>query len=444
MTANASAESTPASLQRRLVLVDFDWEDADLVPTLLQRPGISVRLVAGTRHDDAGVRLAEMCGLPRTIDLADLTREIFDLALVSERSPRRSQIEDLLLALGTPSVTPQSFLGGEERPAAIEPLDRPEIHAAALEDALGGDDFEEIVERTLSMEEQAPRRAKPATGRRLIEKLILEEFPSLEDRQGLEAALRELVMGTGAGHAELLVGVADALELVVQVGPSDPLLKGLIELAIELGEPQVMSSLSGQHEGKAWGAWPFRTAQRRGVLAAAAIDPGENWETWQRTVEELRVMWDHEDREKAGPAFPMVPELKTGWLEAVEFRMRLELAIERNRRDGMRFTLHRVEFPGSAEAVDRLTQRLPEQLRDTDCICRPAPRVVLLLTAAPRDTFPHLRRRMLKLWQEAWLEVGYERPIPGLKDERVELGAPADAEAFLAGAGAWLSGGGES
>src|SRR5262245_8336387 len=89
------SSTTTMSLEnnRRIVLVDFDWEDADLIPQLLQKPGISVRLVAGSRSEDAGVRLAELCGLPRTIDLADLTREIFDLALVSERSPRRTQIE---------------------------------------------------------------------------------------------------------------------------------------------------------------------------------------------------------------------------------------------------------------------------------------------------------------------------------------------------------------
>jgi len=87
---------------RRLLLVDFDWQDADLMPELLQHPGVSVRLVAGAQFDDAGIRLAELCGLPRTVDLADLTREIFDLALVSERSPRRTQIEGLL-----PEVTVQ-------------------------------------------------------------------------------------------------------------------------------------------------------------------------------------------------------------------------------------------------------------------------------------------------------------------------------------------------
>src|SRR4030067_694168 len=116
---------TPAThngARRRIVLVDFDWQDADLLPRLLRRPEISdrlvaggvgggggtrgggrrvlprllrrpeisVRLVAGGDGEEAGTRVAEMCGLPCTVDLADLTREIFDLALVSERSPRRT------------------------------------------------------------------------------------------------------------------------------------------------------------------------------------------------------------------------------------------------------------------------------------------------------------------------------------------------------------------
>ena len=63
------------------------------MPELLKRPAVSVRLVAGERTQDPGVRVAEMCGLPRTLDLAGLTREIFGLALVSERSSRRTQLE---------------------------------------------------------------------------------------------------------------------------------------------------------------------------------------------------------------------------------------------------------------------------------------------------------------------------------------------------------------
>jgi hypothetical protein len=35
-------------MPRRVVLIDFDWQDADLLPELLKRPGVSVRLVAGS------------------------------------------------------------------------------------------------------------------------------------------------------------------------------------------------------------------------------------------------------------------------------------------------------------------------------------------------------------------------------------------------------------
>src|SRR5262245_48997392 len=129
----SNSTATVNGADRRLLLVDFDWQDADLMPELLQHPGVSVRLVAGAQYDDAGIRLAELCGLPRTVDLADLTREIFDLALVSERSPRRTQIEGLLLALGTPSLTPQLFMADDSDADTTPGVEAPlELHPAAL------------------------------------------------------------------------------------------------------------------------------------------------------------------------------------------------------------------------------------------------------------------------------------------------------------------------
>jgi len=432
-------------VQRRLVLVDFDWQDADIMPELLQQPGVSVRLVAGERPDNAGVRLAEVCGLPRTVDLADLTREIFDLALVSERSPRRTQIEGLLLALGTPSVSPQSFLTGDGTtadtiPAVEAPL---ELHAAAFETTLGGDAFDAIVDQAIpDWSPEAPTEPQLVTprgdGRLPVQNL--DDFPTPEDRRTLEAALRDLVNGTGAERAELHVGDRDGIELVVEVGPKDPLLQGLVTLALQLGTPQVVSCVAGSQPGMAWGAWPFGTSQRRGVIAASGLDPSTGFGVWERTVDDLRTTWNQHEREMAAPAFPLVPEPNTGWLDPEQFSVQLELALERNRRDRLRFSLHRLTFTGSLEAIDALCRELPSQLRDTDSMARPTPTTVVLLTAGARDAFAHVRRRLLAIWERAWHDTQNAPPAPALKDERIEMNSPADGEVFLATAGIWLSG----
>ena len=431
-------------MPRRVVLIDFDWQDADLLPELLRRPGVSVRLVAGERVHDAGVRVAELCGLPRTLDLADLTREIFDVALVGERSSRRTQLESLLLALGTPCQTPQEFLRGQEHgesdaPAIEAPL---ALHAAALEHTLGGGDFDALLEHALpDIGDDAPVAPGPVAIAVHPHVMVssLDDFPSVEARKRLESALKDLVSRSGAGTAELHAGDNASLQLVAQVGPEDKLLRGLIELANEMGTPQVVTRLSEPGKGKAWGAWPFKTTQRRGVLAAAAIDPEQGWAHWQRMVDELRTTWDEEDREKAGASFPYTPMRSSGWLDMEEFRARIELALERNRRDRMRFELHRLDFPDAPAAIDALCRWLPGQIRDTDCISRPSPGSVLLLNAGPSEGFLHLRRRILALWDTAWREGGSPPPAPALIDQHVAMAGPEDAEAFLGAAGAWLA-----
>jgi hypothetical protein len=429
---------------KRVVLVDFDWGDADLMPELLRQPGVAVRLVAGVHSQDPGLRVAEMCGLPRTLDLADLTREIFDVALVGEGSSRRTQLESLLLALGTPCQTPQDFLRGQPdgtaQPPAIEaPL---ALHAAALEHTLGGGDFETLVEQALpDMGADAPITPPPVAVSHHPRILItsFDDFPSHEARARLEDALKDLVLRSGAGTAELHAGDSASLQLLAQVGPEDKLLRGLIDLANEMGTPQVISRLSEPGLGKAWGAWPFRTAQRRGVLAAASLDPGQGWTDWQRMVDELRASWDEQDRERAGASFPFTPMRAAGWLEADEFGARIELALERNRHDRMRFELHRLDFPDAPMAVEALCGWLPGQIRDTDCICRPAKGSVLLLNAGPTEGFVYLRRRVLALWDTAWRDSGAAPPAPALVDQHVAMAGPEDAEAFLAAAGAWLT-----
>ncbi len=428
---------------KRIVLVDFDWRDADFLPELLARPGLSVRLVAGEKREDPGLRLAELCDLPRTTDLADLTREIFDVAVVSERSPRRTQIEGLLLALGTPCVSPESFLRGPDlthasTPAVEAPL---ALHAAALESALGGADFDALVEHALpDLGEDAPTAPPPVTpvGHTDVRLSSLDEFPSLEDRLGLERALASLVNGTGALGAELRAGRAGDVELLARVGGEDPLLEGLIRLALELNTVQVVSRLTGPEEGKAWGAWPFRTTRSRGVLAAAAIDPASGWTTWQHTVEGLRTAWDRHDRERAAPAFPLVPEEGHGWLDAPAFRSAISLAVERNGRDGLAFAVHRFDLADRPAALEALCTRLPAQLRDTDRLCRPAARIVLLLTTCTLDAFEPVRRRITALWESVWQESGGAAPAPAFVESRTAITAPAEAERFVATAASWL------
>jgi hypothetical protein len=439
LSATTSHDSTP----RRVVLVDFDWRDADLLPELLARPGLSVRLVAGQGNDGAGLKMAELCELPRTTDLADLTREIFDLAVVSERSPRRTQIEGLLLALGTPCVSPESLLRGADlthahTPAVEAPL---ALHAVAFESALGGADFDALIEQALpdigEGAPTAPRSVVPA-GRSALRVPSLAEFPSLEDRQGLERALADLASGTGAQAAELRAGRSGDVKLLARVGDEDPLLAGLIDLALSENTPQIISRLTGPHEGKAWGAWPFRTTRSRGVIAAAAIDPASGWATWQQTIEELRQAWDLRDREQAAPAFPLVPDDRRGWLDLDGFSTALSLAVARNQRDGLSFAVHRFELASLPEAFASLCDRLPSQLRDTDRLFRLEQRTVLLLTTCSLEAFEPVRRRITTLWETVWQESGGPAPAPEFVESRTEITEPAEAERFLATARRWL------
>jgi hypothetical protein len=579
--------------RRRVVLIDFDWQDADLLPRLLKRPGFLVRLVAGERTEDGGLRMAEVCGLPRTLDLADLTREIFDLALVSDRSLRRTRVQSLLEALRTPCLSPLEFLEREEgkaaappaagraeavalapeatkpqparerapaepaapkvaaaerkspafvepglaesarsgpatpeaaktaaapepaaaRPPAPEPVKAaapevtktpvapeavrapaarevarapgasepvqaqaapeavrapaarevakapgapepvqaqaapevakapspPEVASAAPAKA-AAEDFDSVVEQalegmarpvsTVRVQSRSTDRSRPLEN--------LRNFPSPEDRAALEAALRQLVVNTGAGSAELHAGRANLMKLI-QVGAQDPLLEGIVGLALQLNSPQIIKGLTSPNVGKLWGAWPFRTIQHRGVLAASAIDPEGGVSSWEKMVDEMRLRWDQQDRESAVRSFPLLPGQERAWLGAEDFRARLLLAVERNKFDGLPFTLHRLEFPGPDAAMDRMCEGLPQLLRGSDYLLRIPPRHVLLLTAVPADDYTHVRRRLLAAWENAWRECGQTPPAPPITDLRAEMAGPEDAEGFLASAEGWLS-----
>jgi hypothetical protein len=280
-------------------------------------------------------------------------------------------------------------------------------------------------------------KERKTDARRVLQNL--QNFPSKEDRASLEAALQQMVANTGAVSAELHAGRASGIELVAQVGAHDPLLEGMVGLAFQLNSPQIIRGLSSPHEGKLWGAWPFRTIQHRGVLAASAIDPQGGVSPWEKMVDEMRERWDQQDREGAVQSFPLLPGQERAWLERADFRARLELAVERNKFDGLPFSLHRLEFPGPEIAANRMCEGLPQLLRGSDYLCHLPPRHVLLLTAVPADDYTHVRRRLLAAWEQAWRECGQTPPAPPIADLRAEMAGPEDAEGFLATAEGWIS-----
>ena len=444
---------TPSNSHRRVVLVDFDWQDADLMPQLLAQPGVSIRLVAGESSESAGLKLAEMCGLPRTTDLGDLTREIFDLALISERSARRTQVEGLLGALGTPSCSPTDFLGQVAkggptgRVATPEPTGdgeqpRPiEEKAVALESALSGRDLDDLLAEALPAEAEPPARRTPKKkGKRapILQVLNLNDFPSPEDRRGLENALRILAQSTGAAHAALRIMAADAEETVAEVGQPDPVTEALVKLACLEGTPQVMQSVSGTSQGKSWGAWPFRTTQHRAVVAASSFDSQHGYRVWESLVDELRDTWDLRDRGDVAITTVSPGSRRSGWLDQDAFGDSIQTAVERNRRDGLHFSLHRIEFAPADGAIDALCEVLPNHLRDRDSLARSGANAVVLLAAGPPAGFKHVRERIMELWNACWRATGDAGPVPALDIQSVELTSPLVAMNFVTTAREWL------
>lgn len=408
---------------RRVVLADFDWSDADLLPELLRHPGISVRLMAGVQADDPGVRVAELCGVPRTLELADLTRELFDVALVGERSPRRADLEHLMNALGTPMITPQSFLGtlrGFER--RVDPA------TAEVADDEVPSDLAEMLDRAIPNLVTTPALV-PAPAAWLAE---IEPMPGSTDRVGLERMLARLSARTGAFAAALMVRDRDALADVAVSGGDDPLLRALGELALKLDSPQVVSRLNGT-PGRIWGAWPFRTRDHRAVLAGAGLEGSESADAWERTAFELQYVWAR-DEQGGGAA---EHRFRNHWLTPSEFRSRVRFAVDRHRRERGRLALHRLHFSSGPGTVEVLCQRLPDHLRAADCLCLPSPGVVLVLCAGPAADFPHVLRRIEELWSACCAESGV--PAAPIADERVELVSDIDADAFLAATSGWLA-----
>jgi len=413
----------PNSGRRRVVLVDLDWAEADLLPELLRQQQVSVRRVAGRAADDPGIRVAELCGVPHTLELADLTREVFDVALIGERSERRDQIESLLQALGVQAAAPRAFLAGlrrierrtTPRPTAIDP-DLAELSGAqvsALIDSaipdLGG---------------------TPAP----VELYAEDPMPDPTNRLGLERLLARGMNASGAFAAALTLGRAEPGARIASSGPDDPLMLALAELAMRLDAPQVVCRVQGGSVGKAWGAWPVRGGDHRGVLMAAGADPAFGIAAWEQIALELGCGWDSARPDLVSPEH----KFRNTWLTPAEFRGRVRMAVERNQYDGLRFAIHRLHFDGPPGAVEVLCRRLPDELRVTDCLCRPGNGIVLLLCAGPPAAYPHVRRRIAALWERCSGECGVDVPT-SIDDERIELANQDDTEVFLAAASGWLA-----
>jgi hypothetical protein len=417
---------------RRLVLIDFDWMDADLIPELLRHPGLSVRLMAGACADDPGMRVAELCGVPRTLELGDLTRELFDIALVGEESARRAHVSHLFQALGTPVVSPQVFLGGVR---GFERRRTPRVSPRAeAMSVLVGDDVAALIDHAIpdlgTTETEPEIEVVPPPW-----SAHAHPMPLPSDRLGLERLVAQLAHQTGAFASALLVRRGEGFAFAATNGADDPLLRALGELALRIDAPQVVCRMNGTRVGKVWGAWPFRTREHRAALLAAGLETDHGAETWERAAFALRYAWDRAGAEQAGS-----PEdrYRNTWLTPVEFRSRMRLAVERHHREGRRFAIHRLHVDGAPGTVEVLCQRMPDHLRATDCLCRPAAGVILLLVSGTASEYVRVRERIAALWSQCWLELG-GAPAPPIGDERIELASRDDAEVFVAAASAWLA-----
>jgi hypothetical protein len=419
----------PEATPRSVVLIDLDWQEADLVPELLRQAEYHVRLVAGDSEGNAGIRVAELCGVPRTLELADLTREIFDLALVGERSGRRPQLERLLTALGTPVTSPRGFgegrrtgeqQNGHPTPAIQEPVVHVDLDAA-LAEALPD----------LSDEEQA---AAPAAS----PGLEIGEIPGPEEREALAAMLTRWSEATGARSAVLHAGIGNGLGPLTRIGINDPLLDALIQLAAALETPHVVSRIDGDDRGKAWGAWPFRTRGWRGVVAAARVDPTVGRAQWEEAVQALRVAWESGQRARRSDHAGFASPRPAVWLEREPFSTRLSEAVARHLGAGDEFAVYRLSLPDAPAAIDRFFRELPSRLRESDSIARPNLREVLLLHSGAPVSFAHLRQRLAMLWEESWRLSGGKGAAPTISEERADLIASEDAPSFLEAGRRWL------
>jgi len=74
-----------------------------------------------------------------------------------------------------------------------------------------------------------------------------------------------------------------------------------------------------------------------------------------------------------------------------------------------------------------------------DGLCRPAVGLVVLLVAGEPEAFARLRRRLLSVWEGAWVAASLAPPAPAFVDRSVGLSGVEDAEAFQGTTEVWLA-----
>src|SRR5689334_6815110 len=114
------------------------------------------------------------------------------------------------------------------------------------------------------------------------------------------------------------------------------------------------------------------------------------------------------------------------------------MAVNRNARDELRFMLRRVTFPNAPEAIEQFCHVLPEQLRETDSICRPRFDLMMILTPWAPGTAAMLEKRLATLFAHAWRESGRQEAVPALAAEELVLVKPEDHADFRKRAMEWL------
>ena len=224
---------------------------------------------------------------------------------------------------------------------------------------------------------------------------------------------------TGAGRASCTSARDPTrLETVVEVGPRrTPCCAAWSSWRATSAPRRSWVELTGTQEGKAWGAWPFRTPQRHGVHRRRGHRSGHGLGDVgaHHGRGPARRVGRRGSRAGRSPRSRCCPTRHPRWLDRrTSSPCGSSWRVERNRRDGLRFAVHQLSFPGAQQAVDAMCERLPapaarHRLHDPS---RPQT-IVLLLTAGCRPrAFTHLRRRLLALWDERWARRGSRRPGP--------------------------------